>query len=412
MIAIRRPRPLPCAAVCALALACGDGRSSSAEPVFTDSAGVTLVTVAETPDAAVRRVVPEVSIGDDPDRPDVRFGSVADVTADPAGRIYVLDRHASRVFVFDPDGRPLHTIGSAGEGPGEIGRFAWSVVVVGDTVAVADWGRALLHRFHRDGAFIDAVRVPFEAGVRSWWRVRGAGGYLVRALARTTDAAGRWRGRDALLRVSPDASAVDTLIRFEYAESDLGGPGDPRVPVIVNAPAWAELTDGRIAWTDLETARVRVHDAAGALRQVVRHAGWTGRVPGEEDRRLLIDRLREKIVGLGGSAATLDDMPLVWPETLPAVTGLVAGPGGQVWVQRMGEAAEVHPSALNTPDPPLGYGGGRWEVLDPGGHPLGVVDLPSGFRLHRVEDDAVLGVQRNALDEDVVRRLRLEPARP
>lgn len=99
---------------------------------------------------------------------------------------------------------------------------------------------------------------------------------------------------------------------------------------------------------------------------------------------------------------------MVLPERLPAITSVRGGPDGTLWVQRMADAASIHPMALNTPDPPVGFGGGSWDVLDPEGRYLGTVELPLRFRLTRIRSDAVYGVLRDGMDVEKVARLRLE----
>jgi hypothetical protein len=58
-------------------------------------------------------------IGGDSDSDEEFFGVINQVTTDPAGNVYVLDRQLSEVKVFSPDGQYLRTIGREGEGPGE-----------------------------------------------------------------------------------------------------------------------------------------------------------------------------------------------------------------------------------------------------------------------------------------------------
>lgn len=395
-------------------LACcgtGDGARDAAGWAGTvrDSAGVRIV---ENPAATglprwTGRI--EASVGGDASRPETLFGLVADLDVDAEGRLYVLDPTAGRVSIFAPDGVLAATIGAPGEGPGELSRFAWSLLLRGDTVAIVDWGRGVLHRFRRDGTFLDAPRLPVAGGARSWWRP-AAGGYLARSLARYTGEDGRWRGRDHLLRISADLVRIDTVMRFTYAESDLGAPGDPRVPLIVNAPFWAETADGRIAWSTLRRADIRIAGPDGALVARISAPDWTRRPMPESDRDVLVEGLREKIRGLGGDGVAVDRLPIALPDAYPALTGILAPPDGGLWVQRMGSAGDIHPTALNSPDPPTGLGGGEWDMLDAGGRRVGRVSLPARFRIGRIVGDAVYGVQRDGLDRERIVRLRLERA--
>lgn len=376
-----------------------------------DSAGVVLVESFGAPlwdSATAWRVGPELVIGGDEARPETLFGYVADLAVDRAGRIFALDQQAQAIRVFGPDGSTVRTLGGPGRGPGEISRLALSLVTRGDTLLLVDWGQARLTRYHVDGRFLDAAPLPTQGGARTWWRAGDDALYL-RSLQRYADARGRWQGRDALLRLEP-ATGADTLLVFEYLPTDLGGPDAARFPLLVNAPSWTVLEGGRIAWLDLDEGRIRVHDATGMLRRIVWSRAWARRVPTTAEVAVLEGKAGDKLEMLGGSREALDRLPVERPDRLPAVTSVVAGPGGTLWVQRLGRIEDVHPMALNTPDPPSGYGGGTWDVLDAEGRLLGSIDLPARARVMRVVGDAVYAVQRDELDVERVVRLRVSRA--
>jgi len=110
---------------------------------------------------------------------------------------------------------------------------------------------------------------------------------------------------------------------------------------------------------------------------------------------------------LGGSRESLDLMPVEAADPLPTLTSVRAGPDGTVWVQRMGAVEHVHPMALNTPDPPVAFGGPTWDVLDRDGRYLGSVDLPPAFRVVRITEDAIYGIQWDDFGVQRLVRLRL-----
>ena len=380
---------------------------------MSDSAGVTIVlnpasAAAETPRWTL---TPRVRIGGDQSRPETLFTLIEDVAVDARGRIYVLDPTAYAVRVFEADGRTAGTLGSRGEGPGELGRFTSSVLVLPeDTVLVADWGQRRLNVFLSDGRFERALPLPLDAPARSWWAVGSDGRVYARRLTRVV-VDGAWGGEDVLFAGHPAAS-MDTLLTFRYAESDLGGPGQGnlKVPLIVNAPSWAPLRDGGVAWTSLDRSEVRVHDARGVLTRVIRSEDWEPGALGPATRRALTDKLGEKLAMLGGDPAGLADMDITASSTLPALTGVRAAPDGSLWVQRMGAVEDVHPMALNGPDHPEWIGGPHWDVLDPEGRRTGSVRLPDRARVMRILRDAVVVVERDALD--VERVVVLELGRP
>lgn len=66
------------------------------------------------------RLQPLPVIGGEVDGGPGAFGQVGDIEMDQDGRVYVLDRMAGAVQVYDADGGHVGTIGHGGEGPGEL----------------------------------------------------------------------------------------------------------------------------------------------------------------------------------------------------------------------------------------------------------------------------------------------------
>lgn len=396
---------------------CGEHASSGHrgwEGQVRDSAGVTVVenvgasSVGQGPFRV--REVAVVGGADDLDGPDL--GYVVDVTLD-GDTLYVLDAFAQTVSVWGPSGRHLRNVGGPGEGPGELSRFTSSVLLEDDTVLVADWGRGRVHRFLRDGTFLDAPLTSSFEG-RSWWRRAGDGRLYARTLSRYVDDHSTWRGDDLLVRPTfgdhregrgdgpGTVVATDTAFRFDYPETDVGGPGRPVLPLVVNAPAWEVLPDGCLAWTTLALDELRIHGVDGRLQRVVRSRTWAPRPPTGSEESALNELMGDKLVSLGGSREAVDQIGAVLPRVLPTLTSVRSGPDSTIWVQRMGRGEDVHAQALNTPDPPAGWGGGRWDVLDAEGRLLGGVDLGRRVRVTRITEDRIVGVRWDELGREAV----------
>lgn len=381
-----------------LLAACSTAPSGSpASGVVTDSAGVRLVQHAGIQPAVS---APTLRLSIDPatsgDR--AEFGAVMDVAL-RADTVFVLDGMAQSISVFDPGGQFVRAIGAAGDGPGELSRLATSLIVSEREVWVADWGRGTMHRFGPQDEVLPTVPIP-AGGTRSWWRLGADDRLYARTLRRLVDD-GAWAGDDRLVRADPDG-ALDTIYSFSYDETDLGGPGRPALPVVVNAPMWAILADGSIATTNLESGHVTLLDSTGIVRHVVRSEAWTRRVASSDDIEALRTLLGDKLVALGGTRSTLDQLDVADPEYLPAITALLSTPEGSVMVQRMGPAAWAHPRVLNTPDPPAGWGGTTWDVIGPNGAWAGVVRLPPRVRLLRIADGRLVGVRHDELGQERV----------
>lgn len=74
------------------------------------------------------------------------------------GTIYVVDLPSDRIVVYDPQGRPLRSIGKTGQGPGELMRPV-DVRVVGRKIFVLEAGNFRVSVFDTSGAFVSAFRV-------------------------------------------------------------------------------------------------------------------------------------------------------------------------------------------------------------------------------------------------------------
>jgi hypothetical protein len=247
--------------------------------------------------------------------------------------------------------------------------------------------------------------IPSRPGSQSWERT-DEGDLLFRGVAVGRDSVGNFQTWDGLLALR-DSAVLDTLIIFDYPRSPLGGPGRPRVPLIVNAAFWTALDSGRIAWSSLDRDHIRVHAPDGTLLAVIRHTAWQARAATPSDHAALVQLLERKLTIMGGDAASVPQLDLIQPEHLPAITALRSGPDGTLWVQQMGSVALTDPFAVNASDRTGWLGGPIWHVLDTQGRYLGAVELPARFNLLRITNDALYGVLKDDQDVEHVVRLTL-----
>ena len=365
-----------------LLAACSDPPATGWTGTVRDSAGVTIVESPAYPvESTAPALVRQLSIGNDESVPETLFGNVAGAVTGADGRIYVLDQQAQTVRVFNPDGSVSASLGGPGQGPGELGQLATSIIAVGDTVMVSDWVNARMAIWGPTDEVIPSRPLPLPAPARSWWRTGADGGIWFRALRRTLSEDNRWGGEDYLLRWDPLTESADTIHQFIYTESDLGGRGEPRLPPVVNAPVWTVLPGGEVAIADLESSEIRILGRDGALTRILRVEGVEPEAPGIGDRAALIEALRNRLAFLGGDPATVDNIPVTFPPVLPTWTDLHAAPDGRLWAQRRGAIENVHPMSLNTPDPPVGWGGTEWYVFGADGRFARQVTLPERSRL-------------------------------
>jgi hypothetical protein len=390
----------------------GSAAGAGSRVTARDSAGVRLVDLPPRGDPVQAKLLVDAGPAPDPDAP---IGSLVDAAFGPNGEIVLLDGQAATVRVLAADGSPLRTLSGPGEGPAELSTFATSLVIAGDTVAVADWTRASWVRATIDGEALDPVPLPVPPPSRSWWRKASDGRLYGRSLRRTLDDEGGWGGDDLLLRArdgasGDDSAGVDTLGTFVYPMTDLGGQGAPRLPLVVNAPMWTILPDGTIAWSSLDRTEVRI-GFDGSTR--IRAQEWRRRPPRGAEVELLRERMGERLEALGGSAATLDALPVDEPELMPALSGMVSGDDHVVWVQRFDGVERIDPSALNSPEPPSRWGGPVWDrfELTSEGEVRALVParLDPGVRILAIEGGRVLAAHTDEFGRVSPRVYRVPP---
>lgn len=143
--------------------ACG-GAEEGTDVVRRDSAGVEIVENPGTDRVLEWSFQRVATLGGEMEGPE-SFTSVspAGIAADSARNLYVLDGDAFRVVVFDSTLTPVRTLGSEGEGPGELARPLGLDVSPGGEVAVFDLRRGGLVRWAPDGEPLPLARpnVPF-----------------------------------------------------------------------------------------------------------------------------------------------------------------------------------------------------------------------------------------------------------
>ncbi len=372
-------------------VACGiEPRPAEPPTEAVDSAGVVHLRNLASPEELV--VLPVLQLLPDPAIPETLFGQVADLRLLPGGGLAVLDGQASRVIVFDDRGRLVRTLGGPGEGPGELSSLANSLLLRSDTLMVSDWLQGRWARYTVDGTLLPHRSLPEGwASTRSWWQDAPDGaGFWGRTLRMRVGEDGLWQGEDLLARAQGEL--LDTVTLFDYPSTSVGGREAPRLPLVLNTPIWAPLPGGGVVWTTIEGSRLSILSADGSLIRTVAASDWTRRPATATDHTRLRSVMADRLTMLGGDPGALDIMPVDQPDSLPAITSLKVDDAGRIWVQLGGSTDFVHPSALNTPDPPTAWGGPLWDVLDGEGRRQHRLRFPEGFRLLDLAGNRAAGV--------------------
>jgi hypothetical protein len=328
------------------------------------------------------------------------FGEVTDVDFDSAGHLYVLDGAARRIAVVDTVGRLVRTVGSPGDGPGEL-RWAGGFVAHPDgAVTVIDPGHGGFVVYDPGGDFVGNVPVdPGDPGLPTGPLQRGPDGGIygsgeLRPVGADGDPA---VSADRPVVSFPARAGVAPVVRYrgwrphapetrDLTEEETGGLRVRLPPVWAFHPELlvAPLPGGRLAVVDSFAYRVRVVDASGSVvgdlrRPIEPRPATEGLREGERARRLEamnLSRPRGVVSNRSGGTAAAPGEAMMRLERaridamgfhpwIPVIARLGADPDGRLWVERTG------------PEPGQP---GPTDILDPGGRYLGTL-APDGLRL-------------------------------
>ncbi|MDT8367756.1 MAG: hypothetical protein RQ745_01010 [Longimicrobiales bacterium] len=312
------------------------------------------------------------------------FGEVGGVGFDDAGNLYVLDTQSVRISVVAPDGTLVRSVGTRGEGPGELQRPESLVVFPDGSLAVYDFGKFGWVKYDARGEWIEDVTPDDLSSLQLLGNFTRADATTVFAEvmgqirmsnnpgAADADTEPEPEG-DPIVRVPLDGSADPTVVfraweppEPEGPEREVSGTSGPGNQMVIRmAPLrafepdlhFAGLPDGGFAALDSTTYRVGIFDASGALVREIERP-----VPPipvtlaikEAQRALLLAEQEEhersgdqsgsvRIIGIGASNVQLDGMNEMmrnrietmsfFPE-IPAVSGLATDWEGRLWIER------------------------------------------------------------------------------
>jgi len=383
-------RRLAPAAIIVMIAACADAGGGGEPIARVDTLASGIVEVTNRVDLAPAwRLVLRQQFAD---TPGAELSDPSEILVDAAGRVYVLDDDPAVVRVFASDGRPLHTIGREGSGPGEfVG--GGMIFLSHDTLVHQDPRQSRAQAFTLDGALITqwtspcCVRVPTLADTLGRIPIPGDVGRL----PPSEDDAGAGMG---YLRYRVDGTLVDTL-------------DFPPAPL----PAMWRATDGRNRWNwfiPMQPTVAHVLDREGRMIWGSQRGGTfvisrTGRdtlarFVLDESPPAIPDSVRQAAVDdLVASNPVFANIAQVAdvPTTYPAWSGLSVDDLNRTWILRPGP----------------GGGADHWHVVDPHGRllarvispPLDAERLHIGARwVHALEPDQATGLDVVRVYEIVV----------
>jgi hypothetical protein len=282
------------------------------------------------------------------DQGDLLLGTVSEVTADPAGNVYVLDSQLRHVEVISPTGEHVGTLSREGDGPGEV-RMPRDVVFLADgTLGIAELFPAKLVRMTPDGEPRPSIMLGSGSGPVTGLRVtigcenRGATLLLAGHLAVQGDV-----GQDRTQFLCTIGEDGAEQARFCQAEMALDFQR-PRILEREILPGFfvanAIGPDGRIyAPRSRDAYVIDVYLPDGTLERVIER---------EFDNRPRTARETRRIEAVFNAAARQipgEIVPVIEPAN-PVIAGLSVDEGGDLWVKHSRSGDDRPPGVLLTYD--------------------------------------------------------------
>ncbi len=404
------PPALPLLALLPLA-AFGCERPSVQQDASTtrDSAGVRIVENLRATWMAPWQIgtQPLLSIGSVGGDPDHELDQVTGAVGLPGGRIVVANGGRLELLFYDGDGNLLHRAGGRGGGPGEFQSLEWLSRYGPDSILALDVRGHRVSYFDAEGNFARSVRLEPNAQIPFPRPVGFFGDGSLLATQGTFILGGdppvrAERTQEPLFRYESNGKTAILLGSFPGPEwvivptGPVGSALERRHRPFGRATAFAAAGD-RYYVADNGTYEIRVYSVAGRLIQVIRKAAAPfvledADIRVYEDSALAAadDRSRPQIRVL------FENLPPP-PRTLPAYAPDIHVDGDlNVWVRESSRP---------------GHQRSEWSVFSAEGKLLGTVDIPPGVDVLEIGADYVLGLQRDTLDVEYVRKFQLRRER-
>ncbi len=328
-------------------------------------------------------LVEDLVIGGDTDDPNQSFYRVDDVAVDANGNIYVLEAGYKRVQVFDQRGRYLRTIGSEGQGPGEL-QSPHEIIVAGDAVVVPDMGNGRVNRWSLDGEYIGtSTMVP-----RTFSGVGLDDGTILGGFIVTHREPEFWQ-EGVYGRFSTEGAELQRFATFRLAHRE--------IVMVPSTPArMAASRQGDLYVTRADRYQVLAFDADGSYRWALRTTWPTPQIPEEIiDRQ--IGRVRERRPDYEPQRDT-------WPDRMPAIGNMAVDGRGNLYVFPYVHLPRDPATGEALQDPPDEF---AVDVWSPDGQPLWSGWIPLGGWADALGEYVyAMGTDPDS-GEEVLRRYRL-----
>lgn len=403
----------------ALLIACGNdpGSSDATLDTVVDTIGDTTVvrTLSGSVWGAAASLVPEVTIGELDGPEEYLFGEIGAIAVNNDGTVYVLDRQAQHVRVYDARGVYLATLGRRGQGPGEFSRAEAIALLPDGRLVVRDPDNQRVAVFGPGAGEMDEWSYAASTYTLSplYTDVRGRTFLLAGDLARVRELVMQ------IIVVGPDGTPLDTLAQpsadYERPFLRAEAPGLSMSFAVPFTPRfhWTVHPSGHFITGLSSDYRIDLARDDGVLRiERSQDPVPTSNAEWAYQRERVVRNIRRSLPGWDW------DGPAI-PDHKPYFQELLAGRDGRIWVRLSTEGRPVD-NVDHDPDdpgsPPVTWEEEtRYDVFEPDGTYLGVVVAPdefSSFPAPVLDGDHVWAVTADELGVERVVRYRIDTGRP
>lgn len=360
----------------------------------TDSAGVRMTITADVPMVfAELDTIPSVSIGGADASGPTQFFRIQGVYVDVDERLWVADGQSGELRIFAADGTHWKTTGGRGEGPGEFAQIRFLGATAAGSVLFGDSGADRITVFDPEGEFVRTERLPSsDRPAPRPFDVFDDGsvlGQLHRVLAAQSLEPGQ------ILRDSVELVRVRIDAQREEPYGSAAGPlwlwtGRDQVPVPFTTNASFDVVGDDVHLVSGPDFRVRVFNSEGlrAVYGVEREARTVDEADLDSYRQFVQEYLPESMQEEYLKGLEHEERP----NQLPGYDRMISSQDGYVW-------AQVYASDLAAPH--------EWDVFDGQGRFSGRVHVWSGFYPMVITRNAIVGVWRDTMGVEFVRKYSL-----
>ena len=289
------------------------------------------------------------------DDEDVLLGVVNNVLADDQGNIYLLDIQLTEVMVFNQDGEYQHSLGSQGEGPGEIRRAASALFMPDGNIGLVQGfpGKIVKvdHAGLPAGEFKPGGDDPASGGFFALQGAASRGGKMVFSGARIS------RGENSRTAInfiaSFDESGAQTHLFYDTTSVRQFGSRDyfEKKEFFPRMEGWALGADGRVYIAkERNSYEITTYTPDGATERIIKRP-YQSYKRSSEEKKTAEDSL------MPWRRRNRHRFNFVVEPTEPDIVRLHVTDAGQLWVL----------SSRGLRDQPEGVHS-TWDVFDSAGH--------------------------------------------